>query len=59
VSIETLTDASASGSGCIIVADDGEGFALAPDGGAATERRRRAACATCEAAPPAAARALN
>jgi signal transduction histidine kinase len=33
VSIETLTDASGGAYGCITVADDGKGFALAADGG--------------------------
>ena len=36
VSIETLTDASGLGQGCITVEDDGKGFALAPDGGTPT-----------------------
>ena len=35
VSIETLTDASGLVQGCISVEDDGKGFALGPDGGAA------------------------
>jgi signal transduction histidine kinase len=35
VSIETLTDASGFAYGCVTVADDGKGFALTPDGGAA------------------------
>jgi signal transduction histidine kinase len=39
VSIETLTDASGAGSGCITIVDDGKGFALAPDGAAAIERQ--------------------
>jgi signal transduction histidine kinase len=36
VSIETLTDASGLGQGCVTVEDDGKGFALAPDGGTPT-----------------------
>jgi signal transduction histidine kinase len=38
VSIETLTDASGEASGCITIADDGKGFVLAADGGAAGAR---------------------
>jgi signal transduction histidine kinase len=39
VSIETRTDASGEACGAITVADDGKGFALAADGGAADARR--------------------
>jgi signal transduction histidine kinase len=40
VSIETLTDASGFPCGRITVEDDGQGFALTPDGGAATAGQR-------------------
>jgi signal transduction histidine kinase len=38
VSIETLTDAAGEARGCVTVKDDGKGFALAADGGAAGAR---------------------
>ena len=58
VSIETLTDASGLACGRITIEDDGKGFALAPDGGAATAgpkagrglRNMRSRAARCGAA---------
>jgi signal transduction histidine kinase len=42
VSIETLTDASGSAYGRVTVEDDGKGFALTPDGGAAAPGQKAA-----------------